>query len=124
MKIVSTTHATLNSLLYVKDPRSEDYPEIGGPKSTSIWVRPSCIAVSCLPDNDGDTAITIGPSAEMVPDTTLLFDGWIETPSNRIVVTTVLDEEVLGVGVPSERTRLRIWTDGYQDTKRVTIGVG
>lgn len=117
----STTAKILNSLLYIKDSRKTDLPAIDG--NGAYWYVPSCVAVSCLPDCDGSTTITIGAASEMRVNEKLLFDNQVETPSHRIIVETVLGKTILEQNVPNEMTRVRIWTNGFRDTDKVTIGL-
>ncbi|MGH6737334.1 MAG: hypothetical protein ACRECX_14850 [Methyloceanibacter sp.] len=111
----------LNSLLWIRDPTIEERPDIDG--KSSVWSTPACVAVSCLPDCDGDTEVTIGTAQEVGLDSIPLFDGGLNTPSQQIIVETVLKESVLQMRVRSAETRVRIWTDGHQGTEFVVIGV-
>ncbi len=89
----------------------------------AVWSTSSCVAVSCLPDCDGEADIVVGPAEKVRQDGHLVFDSQLETPSGSIVVETVLKERMLQVSVPNVHTRVRIWTSGVRDTDRV-IGVG
>lgn len=117
----STTVKVLNSLLYIKDARTKVFPDIMG--RGAYWFVPSCVAVSCLPDCDGLTTITIGPASDVEVSGKLLFDSRLETPSRRIVVDTVLGKTILEHDVPHDVTRVKIWTNGFRDTDKVTIGL-
>jgi hypothetical protein len=117
----STSLKVLNSLLYIRDAQEEDLPDIDG--RGAFWFTPSCVAVSCLPDCDGPTTITVGAMSEVAVGKKLLFDGRLETPSHRIIVETVLGNTVLEQNVPTAMTRVRIWTNGYRDTDKVEIGL-
>ncbi len=121
MKATSIDIAVLNSLLFIRDPDLKDIPEMDS--QSAVWSTSSCIAVSCLPDSDGETKVTIGPGEQVGLDGEPLFDGWIDTPSKTLIIETVLAEPVLQTYVASDRTRIRIWTDGHPDTEFVVVGV-
>jgi hypothetical protein len=112
----------LNSLIFLRDERTRNIPEIDG--NGAAWSTPACVAVSCLPDCDGETEVTIGTVQEVTKDGALLFDGLLETPSRSMVVETVLRKTILQIGVRTSQTRVRIWTNGLQDTDEVIIGLG
>lgn len=121
MKPTSINLAVQNSLLIIRDPTKWDPPKIWDP--TAVWSTPSCVAVSCLSDCDGDTAVTIGAAEEVEHINSPLFDGQLETPSRTVVVETVLGEKVLEQNVSSANTRLRVWTNGRLDPDKVIIGL-
>jgi hypothetical protein len=122
MTTKSARAPVLNSLLYVRDERMRNIPEIDG--NEAVWSTTSCVAVSCLPDCDGETEVTIGSAQEVKKDGTLLFDGPLATPSRILIVETVLGKTILQIGVPSSQTHVRIWTNGLRDTDRVIVGLG
>jgi len=120
---MTTVHVPVsNSLLFIRDSKLVELPEIAG--TSAIWSTSSCIAVSCLPDCDGLTVVTIGPVERIKSDDTLLFEGTLRTPSRKVIVETVLAETILEMAVPSENCRICIWTDGHRDTQKVVIGLG
>ena len=116
MKTNSISLAVQNSLLFIRDPATWDPPTIWDP--TAVWSTPSCVAVSCLPDCDGDTHVTMGVGQDVGLDDAPLFDGRIDTPSRMVIVETVLGEKVLEENVSGTTTRLRIWTNGRLDTDK------
>lgn len=122
MSVVSKSVPVLNSLLYIKDGESDDFPEIGG--QGDMWLTSSCIAVGCLPDSDGDTTVTLGPIEDVRSDEMLAFDGLLETPSRVIAVETVLGERLVEMPVGGKKTRVQIWTNGLRDTDIVIVGFG
>ncbi len=111
----------LNSLLFIRDARARHIPEIDG--NSSVWSTTSCVAVSCLPDCDGETEVTIGSAYEVKQRGSPLFDGRLSTPSRTVIVETVLAERLLERNVPNLHTRVRIWTNGLRDTDRVIVGL-
>src|SRR4051812_5091617 len=117
----STSVPVLNSLIYVRDSELEDLPEING--LTAYWATKSCVAVSCLPDSEGNTTITIGTGPEVAQNRSPLFDRKIETPSHTVLVETVLANTILCATVPRPETRLRIWTNGHRATDSVIVAL-
>jgi hypothetical protein len=117
----TTRRPVLNSLLYVRDSKLFDLPEIDG--KSGIWLTPSCIAVSCLPDCDGETVVTIGSRAAVGRSSLPLFNGWLETPSGRVIVEGVLGNKILEHLVPSRHTRVQVWTNGFRDTDEVAVAL-
>lgn len=112
----------LNSLLWIRDPTLKDLPDIDG--LGEVWSTPSCVAVGCVPDCDGDTAVTLGPVQEVGLESTPLFDNVLPTPSGGIIVETVMKETILQTSVQGPETRVRIWTDGHQGSDFMIVGLG
>jgi len=121
MTVKSINWPVLNSLIFVNDASNEDIPEIDG--IGGLWAIPSCVAVGCLPDADGDTKIILGPVQDVGTEKHLLFEGTVETPTRKLIVDTVLAETLLETDVPKTVTHLKIWTDGYPDSEIVIIGI-
>jgi hypothetical protein len=122
MNLITTHVRVLNSLLFIKDARTKDLPKIDG--HGSFWTTPSCVAVSCMPDCDGSTEVTIGDPLDLQSKAgKLLFDAPLKTPSKSVTVETVLAEKIFEQNVLSTTTRVRIWTDGFRDTDKVFIGL-
>lgn len=110
----------LNSLVFVSDGASREVPDIDG--LSHVWRNSTGIAVSCLPDCDGDTEVILSTS-EPPSDSGLvqIFDGIIEVPSGRLIVEVLPDITVFRVPIPDLECRIRVWTDGLQDTKVVFL---
>jgi hypothetical protein len=120
MKSVSLS--VLNSLLFVRDPSTSGVPEIDG--QATVWSTPTCVAISCLPDSEGETEISIGYGDEFGSSRwPLVFDGKLDTPSRTVVVETIHPRTVVEVSVPTRDTRVRVWTNGHPATDKVAIGV-
>jgi hypothetical protein len=120
MKSISVP--VLNSLIFIRDSKLEDLPEIDG-LADFYWATRSCVAVSCLPDSEGKTTITIGTGLEIGQKKVPLFDRKIETPSRTIHVETVLANTILTAKVSGPQTRLRIWTNGHRATDSVIVAL-
>lgn len=113
--------AALNSLLFIRDPTTDDIPEISD--IAPFWVTPSCLAVCCRPDCDGDTEVTIGTVEEMalarIPDIQIR----LRTPSRKIQIETVGLEPVIEIRVRSSNTQIQIWTNDGIEPDKVIIAV-
>jgi len=118
----SVTVPVLNSLLFIRDKNVRNMPEIDG--HSSVWSTPSCVAVSCLPDSDGETRIVIGSVEDVRQNGNPVFDARLMTPSGQLIVENVLGERILEIGAPKLDTRVTVWTNGFRDTDKVTIGLG
>ncbi len=83
------------------------------------------INVGCLYWNDGDTTITLGPFEEIEkPEGPPKFDGLLDTPEHRILITDANIPEILSMAVTGTRTRVRIWTNHKTEPDDVVIALG
>ena len=90
-----------------------------------VTANDDCINVSALPWNEGETAITLGASAEFGPkDEPHRFDGLLNTPLRRLVLFDANVPPILSMDVPGKRTRVRIWTNRRLCPDQVIIAVG
>jgi hypothetical protein len=110
------------SLIFIADPEGGDTPECSPP--APYWATPSCIAVGCLMYQDGDTEVSLGLAGEINPGGHPIFDGLLETPNRMVNVETAEGELVLQAGVPTESTRVRIWTNAPREPDKIAIGLG
>ena len=117
----SVTVPVLNSLLFIRDKSIHNLPEIDG--HSSVWSTPSCVAVSCLPDSDGETRVVVGSAEDVRQNGNPLFDARLMTPSGHVIVENVLGERILEVRAPKLDTRVMVWTNGHRDTDLVIIGL-
>src|SRR5688572_25508133 len=125
MKPVFLKVAVPNALLFIRDAGITSVPDVDYGDGSSIWSIPTCIAITCLVDSEGDTGITIGDTSEVTPNNKLLFNGTLETPSRKLLLEVVPDKKILEVGVPFAASRIRIWTDGHHRlAETVVIGIG
>jgi hypothetical protein len=122
MKSKSVSVPVLNSLLFIRDKNIRSVPEIDG--HSSVWSTPSCVAVSCLPDSDGETRIVIGSVEDVRQSSNPVFDARLVTPSGHVIVENALGERILEIRAPKLDTRVTVWTNGLRDTDMVTIGLG
>lgn len=104
----------LNSLVFILDSSRFEWPDIDG--VGAYWKSDSCVAVSCLPDCDGETEIVLTTGRLPPAELKLLAIVRLETPSRRLAVELVPRRRIAELDVPTVSTALEIWTDGYRDT--------
>lgn len=115
----TTRTAPPNSLIFISDLK-------GGAPPLPVWgahilATDSCISIGCYPSIDGETEITLGPSAAVDQSGVLAFDGELDTPSKAVIVETSEDTTLLREDVPHTTTRIRAWTDGSTTPDRIVI---
>jgi hypothetical protein len=90
-----------------------------------IVASDQCINVGCLYGHDGDTTITLGPFGELAPQAAPpKFDGMLDTPEYRVVLSDANMPEILSMEVPGVRTQVRIWTNHPTEPDDVVIALG
>jgi hypothetical protein len=89
-----------------------------------IIATQDCINVPCLYWNDGDTTITLGAFSELTPESEPEFDGMLNTPDNKIIVSDANEPEMAKASVPTTRTRIRIWVNRPTEPDEVLIAWG
>ncbi|WP_342359659.1 hypothetical protein [Terrarubrum flagellatum] len=111
------THA----ILFLEDVEGGEPPI--SDRNPSIRSTPSMISFPCSPAVDEGTDIIVGASGEFVLPHPPVFEGFLETPSRRVAVTTAELETCLTASVRTTRTHVRIWTNGETFPDRVWIGL-
>ena len=110
------------SLIFIADPEGGTTPECSPP--APYWTTPSCIAVGCLMYQDGDTEVSLGLARDVKASGRPIFDGLLETPNRKVNIETAEGDVVLQTEVPSERTRVRIWTNALREPDKIIVGLG
>lgn len=121
MKSATISLPIPNSLLILRNSQDAVLPEVT--RGGSVWATESCITLSCLPDFEGETRIRVAAAPEVDKEDKPLFEGELDTPNRLVLVQIVPGKIILECRVDKKVTRVRIWTDGQPDTKRVTIGM-
>lgn len=116
------TFAPSNSLVFVHDLDVFEIPT--WVRGESIVASRSCICISCLMHQDGETTFRFGPSDELDPGLTPTFEQIVETQSRRLVVTTVEGKHVFTPVPASMATRVKIWTNASTEPDLALIGFG
>lgn len=111
-----------NALLFISHECGGDVPEFV--EDRLVLFTDTRVSIGCLPDMDGETEITLGSVADVSSEGSLVFDGTIKTPTKKIVVSTVEDEEIIAAAVPSLETRIRIWANRTREPDKIVIGWG
>lgn len=119
---VSLKAAPPHSVVLVCDFESADVPQsmLGG----LISANSGCIAVGCLSELDGETEFVLGTTNEVDSGQGSAFDGYLETPTRRVVLRSVLGETLLEHEVSQARTRVRIWVNHDSEPDRIVVGLG
>jgi hypothetical protein len=108
-----------NSLILVMDFTSARVPEAMG--NGLVSATDSCIAIGCLSEHDGATEIHLGQMQEAIPTDALVFDGEISTPTRKLSVCSVMNEELLSAEVAGANTHVRIFANGSMEPDRIFV---
>lgn len=118
---VSAKIAPPNSLLLVAGTGGGEIPESFG--GAMIASTSTCIAIGCRSEADGETEVILGRAEEIDPGDNPCFEDFLETPTRRILIRTVLGDTLLEAPVPDVRTGLRIWLNDNAEPDRIMIGI-
>ena len=121
MDVKSINLRVPNAIFFIRDAVTKDVPSID--KGVSIWSSPTCVAVGCVPDADGETKIVIGAPGGTDLARQPAFDGTLQTPSRLVNVDIVPGEKILEQQVPGTSTRIRVWVNDPIAPDRVMIGL-
>ena len=80
--------------------------------------------VACESFMDGKTEIILGACKEVNPGRPITFESFLETPGREVAVRTCEFDTLLFAKVPTDSTRVRIWTNHPTEPDRVIIGLG
>jgi hypothetical protein len=111
-----------NSLFFISDSTGGETPKIA--KGPRIWSTKTCIAIGCLAFMDGETEISLGSVQEVDPGGEPAFDGVLETPNHRVVISTVERKVLLNSPVNGSHTRVRVWVNHPKEPDKIQIGLG
>jgi hypothetical protein len=114
-------------IAFLSNPGGGRAPFPTGAKAGDILATSTCISFPTLNPYDGPTHFTLGDFREVmpqrVPQQAPAFDGYLETPEKRIVLSTAEYESFLEMPVRTKKTRVRIWTNHPTEPDEVIIGV-
>jgi hypothetical protein len=114
--------AVPNALILISDVDGGKPPELM--QGRLVAATPSCIAVGCMADSNGETEIIIGTEQGLRRGGDLVFEGELATPSRSVAVWTVRREIILRGPVAHSSTRVRIWVNHPTEPDTVTIVLG
>ncbi|MBO6899770.1 MAG: hypothetical protein JJ864_00355 [Rhizobiaceae bacterium] len=118
----STNFAPVNSIVFISDNLTSKPPEhIDG---SLVSFNKFCVSVGTYPEVDGETKFSLGRADEVEDALQLVFDGMIETPGRKLIISTVWDEVLLKTGVEDTETRTRVWVDHPRWPKNLVVGWG
>jgi hypothetical protein len=114
--------APKNSVILIMDQSIGEIPK--AMNKALVAATPSCIAVGTLCEYDGETLISLSdgvlpPGANMF----LVFDGVLRTPTRKLSLCSVLDEALIALDVPTERTRVQIWANDNTEPDQIHVVV-
>lgn len=117
----SSRIAVPNAIILVSDIGGGMAPNLM--RGALVASTPSCIAVGCMSDCNGETELTLGPVKEVSLREIPVFEGELTTPNHKVAVRTVLNEIVLQAPVLHSRTKVRIWVNHPSEPDKVIIGL-
>lgn len=117
--IVITRSALQNGLIFIEDEKGGRPPSVEGEKK--IRHTSSCISVECLNEIDGETEITLCEIEDLVSGEPESFDGTVETPSKKLIVSGVYGNIILKTAVRSEVTHIKIWRNNLEWADRIIV---
>jgi len=114
--------ALQNGLVFIEDAKGgkPPYPVT----DEEVQYTSSCVSVACLHEIDGEAELSLGAAEDLAPNFDLAFDGMIETPSRKLVLSAVSGEPLLVAKVPNRTTRIRIWRNHPDWPDKIVVGWG
>jgi hypothetical protein len=108
-----------NSLVLVEDSQGGDLPhELPG----LVGATSSALAIGTYPEVDGDTIFAVAPKGDECVDGLLLaYEGVIALPSRRLVVRSVLQDELLGLDLEMDRVYLEVWASDLDCPESIVV---
>lgn len=95
------------------------------PKSMAgalVSTTPSCIAVGCRSDIDGETSFVLSDLELVNQSQQPVFSGVLETLSRRLTLRTVSGEIFLETPVPRFLTEINMWANDPVEPDQIIIG--
>ena len=96
----------------ISDPNARDYPQ--WPTGDELVVSlPQCVAVATQGDDRGKVAIEVWDKSLDANDpemSTVLFDGEFVTTTDRVLVGSVVGNDLHTISIHQGRHRLRVYT--------------
>ena len=119
---LTTKAAPPNSVILVCDVGGGEVPKTMS--GAVVAATTTCIAVGCLSEDDGQTEFTLAPLSEVDRGEKPAFDGMLLTPQHRVVLRSVLGQQLLELPVTQELTKIKIWVNDPTEPDNVVVGVG
>ena len=96
---------------------------LSGMQGSLIASTPTCIAIGCTSDCNGETEVLVGPGREVSTSEAATFEGELDSPSRKVALRTLLRSRVLEAPVRHPRTRVRIWVNHPSEPDKIVIGL-
>jgi hypothetical protein len=128
-KTAKITIAPPHSIFFISDPDIEVVPKIDG-RTPTIWATSSCLVIGCLMFQDGTTDLTLLAGEEADRGAVRLagdrefdrvFDGMLQSPGKRLVVSTSEKQVLLKLAVPAANSRIRVWTNHPTEPEKIVV---
>ena len=112
-----------NGVVFLEDLSHPD-PDI--PIHDEMWVvlaTRSCISVPVLIDVDGECTLELSNSILNTDKKKHIevFSGTLETPGEKLAVSTSVDDRILEIDVKNKNTQVSVWVDTKEHSKFVFI---
>ncbi len=120
-----TTRKTIrpiNSMVCIHDATRFDVPDLEDGKPVTATAK--CVLMLTYPECDGRTDVTFGPLTGAEPSFPLYHDAVLETPSRRVVMSTVDEQILFSQVVPDVLTRVRVWLNQPWHADVAVVGFG
>lgn len=108
-------------LLYVRDSKSPDDPEIDG--KATFWRTDTVLAIAGQGDMDGPTEIRLNGMPRPGEDLSLLTAFDMSVPSRRLLFETVPDDAFHEMRLERPVAHVEVWTTGAPDPAIVWLKI-
>jgi hypothetical protein len=92
-------------------------------RGAMFWSTPSCIVVTCLPEPDGETLITLARSEQFGETRAPDFQGRLEITDGRVVVLVVDRTVILQLPWSRKSAAVSVWLSHPEFPERLSIGL-
>lgn len=119
--VIMAESAPPNSLVLIMGSEKGDIPEGFGDKL--IVASRNCVAVGCQSEDDGKTRFWLGSHDDVDPGYKSLFDGVVDTPNGKLLVSTILGDVLMHVDTPTDKTSVSVWVNHPEEPDEIRIGI-
>ncbi|MEJ2682413.1 MAG: hypothetical protein P8144_13345 [Gammaproteobacteria bacterium] len=102
-----------NAIIFLYDLTSENIQVPEYIDNVLVAANESCISVGTQADVDGEVTLRL---SNRIDDSDKepcekVFDGFVNTPGKKLVISTSEDDAILQVDVKGEKTQVFVWVD-------------
>lgn len=112
-----------NSLIGISDIQKPKGGVPDAPLPDGFTATEFDILVTCYPEVEGETKITLGQASDVDPGYAPAFDSQLVTPGRVVRITDVGWKSLLETPVSAQSTRIRIWKNRLHFADEIIIGV-